>query len=297
MPRPVPRARSFLWITFAYAAALAVSVVVARAVDPGLHPLWVVAAADAAATVVVFAFSVALDNSSVYDPYWSVGPMVIAPALALRPEAAATPLARKVAVCLLVAFWGARLTWNWARGFRGLGHEDWRYADIRRKTGRAYWPVSFLGIHFMPTVLVYLGCLSLWPAFTGARPLGALDAAAVAVTLAAALIEAIADEQLLRFRRTSPAAGAIMSDGLWSYSRHPNYFGEVLFWWGLFLFGLAGDAAAFWTALGPVSITALFLFISIPMIDRRSAERRPAYAVHMKRVSALVPWFPRRGSG
>ena len=286
------RAKSFAWVGAAYVAALAVAWVVVRALGPGVHPLCAVAYADVAATVAVFAFSAALGNSSVYDPYWSVAPLAIAPWLALLPAAEGAPLGRRLAVCTLVAFWGVRLTYNWARGFSGLDHEDWRYVDIRSKTGRAYWPASLAGIHLFPTVQVYLGCLPLWPALTSARPLGPLDALAAVVTLGAVVVETVADEQLRRFRGDR-REGEIMARGLWAYSRHPNYFGEVSFWWGLFLFGLAADPGALWSGVGALSITAMFVFVSIPMLDKRSAARRPSYAEHMRRVSAFVPWRPK----
>lgn len=262
-----------------------------------LPPLAVVAAADLAGTVVVFAWSVGCNNTSMYDPYWSVAPIPIALYLL---HAAATPeaiLGRQAVVVALVLTWGVRLTFNWLRRWQGLRDEDWRYVDVRTKTGRLYWPASFLGLHFMPTVAVYLGCLALYPALaTGARPLGVLDVAAFAVTAAAILIETVADRQLHRFLASKPAPTAVLGSGLWAVSRHPNYFGEVLFWWGLFLFALAsGPAEAWWTVIGPVAITGLFVFISVPLIDRRMLRRRPGYADRMQRVSSLVPWPPRAG--
>ena len=290
---PASRARSFLVIAAAYVAALVVAALVVRWIGPEVHPLRVVALADLAATIVVFAASVAANNSSVYDPYWSVAPLVIAPWLAARPIAAGAPLARQALVIGLVTLWGIRLTYNWARGFAGLGHEDWRYVDIRARTGRAYWPASLFGIHLMPTVMVYLGCLALYPALTSPRPLGPLDAVAAAVTLGAVAVELVADEQLRAFRNDR-REGEILARGIWAFSRHPNYFGEVSFWWGLFVFALAADPGAWWAGAGAAAITALFVFVSIPLLDRRSVARRPAYADHMKRVSALVPWFPRR---
>lgn len=297
MPRAIPRFRSFALVTLAYAVAVVAAWAAARALLPGAHPLWVVAAADGAATVAVFVFSVALDNSSVYDAYWSVAPIAIAPYLACRPEAASAPAGRQILICALVSLWGLRLTWNWARGFGGLHHEDWRYANIRNVTGRFYWIASFFGIHFFPTVLVYLGCFPLAAALASPRPLGPLDALATAVTLGAIAIETIADEQLLRFRRDPKNRGGIIDSGLWAYSRHPNYFGEVGFWWGLFLFAIVAQPGSLWTGVGALAITALFAFASIPMLDRRSLASRPAYAAHMKRVSGLVPWFPRPRSG
>ncbi|MEO5730333.1 MAG: DUF1295 domain-containing protein [Byssovorax sp.] len=292
-PAPASRARAFLVITAIYVVALVVAALVVRWAGPDAHPLRAVAFADLAATLAVFAVSVLVDNSSVYDPYWSVAPVAIAPWLAAHPVATGAPLARQALVITLVTLWGLRLTYNWARGFENLAHEDWRYVAIRRKTGRAYWLVSLFGIHTMPTVMVYLGCVALYPALTSPRPLGPLDALAAAVTLGAVAVELLADEQLRAFRKER-REGEILARGLWAFSRHPNYFGEVSFWWGLFLFALAADPGAWWAGIGALAINLLFVFASIPMLDRRSAARRPAYAAHMLRVSALVPWFPRR---
>lgn len=292
--RPVPpRTRALLFVSAAYLTALAVAWLVVRWLGLGASPFAVVAWADLAATVAVFAFSVVADNTSVYDPYWSVAPLAIAPYLALRSGAEGAPSARRILVCALVIAWGLRLTYHWARGFRGLAHEDWRYLDFRRKTGRLYWPVSLAGLHLFPTMQVYLGCLPLFVALPSARPLGPLDAVAAAVTAGALILEAVADEQLRRFRARG-GAGEIMAEGLWAYSRHPNYLGEIGFWWGLLLFGLAAAPDAWWTAIGAAAITAMFALFSIPVLDQRSCARRPAYAEHMKRVPALLPWPPRR---
>ena len=280
------RARSFLAVALAYVAALVVAALVVVALAG--QPMWLtLLVADVAATAVVFAFSLGHDNSSVYDPYWSVAPITMAVWLVAHPSAA--PVLRQVIVLGLVLAWGTRLTWNWARGWQGFGHEDWRYVAIRGRTGRAYWLVSWVGIHLMPTLWVYLGSLSLIPAIaTGTQPLGILDALAFAVTAGALAIETLADQQLLVFRRSGPAAGTILATGLWRWSRHPNYLGEIGFWWGLFLFALAADRA--WLAIaGPLAINVLFVAISIPLLDRRSIERRPAYADHITKVPGLVP--------
>jgi steroid 5-alpha reductase family enzyme len=281
------RSAGFAWIAVAYGVAGAAAYGATRWL-PGDWALWkVVAAADVVATVVVFAFSVVLDNSSVYDPYWSVAPMVIAPALAAVGSA---PTARKGMVVALVLLWGARLTYNWARGWQGLGHEDWRYVELRRH-GRAYWVVSFVGLHMMPTLLVLGGCASLFPALvTGTAPLGPLDVAAFVVTAGAIALEGVADQQLRAFRLSSPAPGTILATGVWAWSRHPNYLGEVSLWWGLALFALAADSAAWWAFAGPLAITLLFAFVSVPLLDKRSLARRPEYGDHMARVPALFPW-------
>jgi steroid 5-alpha reductase family enzyme len=284
--------RDFTWILIAYAVALLVALAVGAAVG-WRHPLAVALAADVAATLAVFAFSRAFDNSSFYDAYWSVAP----PLLATYFWAVADPAAsggRQAVVFALVCWWATRLTWNWARGWGGLGHEDWRYVDLRASTGRAYWLVSLVGLHLMPTVQVFLGCLSLYPALAvGTRPFGALDAVALLVSGGAIALEARADSELLRFRRSQPPPEAILASGVWSWSRHPNYFGEMGFWWGLWLFALAAAPGWWWTVIGPLAIALMFRFASLPLIETRMLRRRPAFAEHQRRVSMVIPWPPR----
>jgi steroid 5-alpha reductase family enzyme len=267
--------------------ALAVALL-AGLVVRGAHPIYVAAVADVAATCAVFAFSFALRNSSFYDAYWSVAPFVIALYWAWLGEPA-VPVLRQALVLALVAAWGARLTFNWARGWTGLDHEDWRYARIRERTGALYWPASFLGIHLFPTLQVFLGCLCLWPALAvGARPVGWLDGVALLVTAAAIALEARADQELHRFRRDpARAPGEILDTGVWSLSRHPNYLGEMGFWWGLWLFGLAAAPGWWWTIIGPLAMTAMFRFASLPLIEQRMAERRPGWPEHAARIPIL----------
>jgi steroid 5-alpha reductase family enzyme len=282
--------RGFAVVAAAYLAAGLAAWGVAVAVR-GQHPLAVTLWADLAATVVVFAVSTVVGNASVYDPYWSVAPPVIVIAWAIWRSGADISV-RPALVIALVLIWAVRLTANWASAWRGLGHEDWRYVQIRAQTaGRPpWWLVNLTGIQVMPTLVVFAGLLPAWPAVTvlGA-PLGVLDAAAVLVTAAAIAIEAVADWQLRRFARDPAHRAGVADQGLWRYSRHPNYLGEIGFWWGLWLFGLAAAPAWWWTVVGPIAMVLLFTYVSVPLMDRRSLARRPAYAEHMRRVPALIP--------
>jgi steroid 5-alpha reductase family enzyme len=284
------RIRSLLIILAAYIAALAAAGISGYLVREQ-HPLVVAGVADAVGTVVIFLFSVRFSNSSFYDAYWSVAPIALGAYWMWAANDGV--LARQVLVLALVTWWGVRLTYNWARGWQGLAHEDWRYLDLRAKTGASYWLVSFAGIHFFPTVIVFVGCLGLYVAMTADSPLNWIDGLAAMVTGGAVLLEMVSDKQLRRFVLSKPPRKAVLQSGLWAYSRHPNYLGEVSFWTGLFLFALAADRGAWWTAVGPVSMLILFLFISIPMIERRHLKRRPAYAEVQARVPMLFP-FPRR---
>lgn len=287
------RRRGIVAQALAYAAATGAAWLTIHLLGQQFSPLGNAAVADFVATGVVFGFSVALSNSSMYDPYWSVAP----PLLWVYWLTTGPSSPRAWLTGALVLVWAVRLTWNFFRGWQGPQHEDWRYRNIRAQTGRAYWLVSFAGIHAMPTLMTFAGSVPLYvvTAYSGA-PLGLWDALAALVTLAGIGCEWLADAQLHRYRRSGPAPDAFLRSGLWRYSRHPNYFGEILFWWGLYLFALAAGRTYWWSGLGAVLITLLFLGISIPMIDRRMRARRPGYRNYEAQVSALVPWFPGRAN-
>lgn len=277
-------------VIYAYAAALAAAVIALVFCDAGLllETLW----ADIVATLVIFGFSRYYKNSSFYDAYWSVIPPLIVVYWSVCHLAPDVDPARQAMVIILVWLWAIRLTGNWAAHWEGLTHEDWRYGPIREKAGRFEATADFVAIHLFPTLMVFLGCLPLYAAVAvGNAPLNWLDAFAFVITFSAIVIELVADLQLHAFI-AQKKPGEIMKTGLWRYSRHPNYFGEISFWLGLMLFGLASHPEGWWWIVpGAVAMAAMFAFASIPLMDQRSAERRPEYAEHMKRVSAIIPWF------
>ena len=284
-----------LHITFAYIVTLGVAWGALEVLDQS--PLWNMFWADIAATVAIFVFSRLYKNSSFYDAYWSVIPPLIALYWTMAATAQGIDMTRAWLVVILVWLWGVRLTANWATFWPGLEHEDWRYAPIKTNAGKWNALADFSAIHLFPTVIIFAACLPIYAAVAmDARPLNTLDYLAAAVTLIAILIELVSDIQLHRFL-THRKPGEIMKTGLWALSRHPNYFGEWLFWAGLALFGLAAVPSAWWWVLpGAIAMLVMFLVASIPMIDKRSVERRPEYQAHMARVSGFVPWFPKHSS-
>lgn len=285
--------RAFLIVITAYVLA-GVAAVGTGILFRAQQPIIIVGLADLAATIVVFIFSMITKNSSIYDPYWSVAPVPIALFWLFQPGSNGFANPRHVLIFVLLCVWAIRLTANWADRWRGLGHEDWRYQDIQKRTGALYWPVSFLGIHLMPTILVFLGSLALWPTLSDhSTHLTWLDGVAAAVTVAAVIIEGTADFQMRRFRSQPGSAKETIPPGLWSLSRHPNYFGEVLFWWGLFLFVPLAYPGFWWVIVGPIAILLLFLGISIPLMERHLLAGHSTYVEYQQRVSPFVPWISR----
>lgn len=292
----IGKTRSLGLVTVAYVIAIGVAGAW-LAWGPTTGRLWLdTLIADLIATVVVFAFSRAYHNSSFYDAYWSVIP----PVIALYWWSQAGPGVDQIR-CLLAAIvivlWAIRLTANWVYGFPGLHHEDWRYPLLRERAGRAEFLADLVGIHIIPTLQVFAGMLPVYVCMTHpGADVRWLTFVAFVIGSAAVLLELVADVQMHRFVRDR-RPGEAMTRGLWSWSRHPNYFGEFSFWFSLALFGVAASPKdAWWLFVGALAMLAMFLGASIPMMETRSVQRRPDYQQVIDRVPRFVPRPPRKGA-
>lgn len=298
------KARSLALVTVAYVLAVAAAALWLW-VGPHTGRLWLdTLIADLIATVVVFGFSRSFRNSSFYDAYWSViPPLLFAYWWWQGPIGLSGPGALRCwLLAVVIGYWSIRLTGNWVYGFPGLHHEDWRYPLLRDGAGRWAGAVDFLAIHVFPTLQVFVAMLPVYVAVT--RPGDGwvpLMWAAGAVGIAAVSLELVADTQMHRFvarRRAGTEAGQVMDTGLWAWSRHPNYLGEIGFWVSLAMFGVAAAPGQWWWLfVGAAVMVAMFLGASIPMMEKRSLARRPEYVEVMNRVPKLLPRPPRKAIG
>jgi len=239
-------------------------------------PLWQMAYANLIATVIVYFFSKFMDNSSIYDPYWSVAPIITVFYWLLPNIFMGTVSVYQWTGLALVFVWGLRLTLNWMLRWKGMDDEDWRYREIREKTKHWYWPVSLVAIHLLPTVLILLGILPLYFIFgkQPGNPIPGLWFPSVALMVFAIILEATADFQLLKFRGIPKNKNKRLQTGIWRKMQHPNYTGEVLFWWGIYLYALSFYPALWRLFLGPGLITLLFLFVSAPWMDKHLKNKK-----------------------
>ncbi|MCQ2406228.1 MAG: DUF1295 domain-containing protein [Oscillospiraceae bacterium] len=239
---------------------------------------------DTVATVVVFIFSVIFRNSSVYDAYWSLTPMVMVACLFAENKSIGRMHMLFLAVFLV---WGIRLTANWITVFSDFSYEDWRYRKYRNETPRIFWPlVNFFGIHYMPTLIVFAGMLPIF-ALTECS-LNILVLPGILIMLLGISLEYFADRQIHEFLR-SESRGEVCNIGLWKYTRHPNYLGEILFWTGVFFAMLPFAPQNIKYGIGFISVMVLFNVVSIPLMEKRQLERRPAYRQYMLETSRLLP--------
>jgi len=244
--------------------------------------------ADIAATLIVWGTGLIFKNASLYDPYWSIVPVLVIPFWVILKESPAGFL--DILLIIAVAIWGIRLTANWIVGWKGLSQQDWRYTMLKEKNPDIWIITNLGGINMMPTLLVFLGMVPAYYMINNPQKFNILSAIGFIICILAALVQYISDRQMAAFRSNSENSGKCMDTGLWKYSRHPNYLGEVSLWWGLWLMQM-GAAPQFWmTVIGPIFMTLLFVFISIPMMEKHVMKKRPAYSTYKKAVPMLLPW-------
>ena len=264
--------------------------------------LWSNAAVVAACVAVLWGVSLVLRNASIADVWWGAGFVVVGWNTLRLSEVSSHGLL----LLLFSSLWGVRLTVH--VGVRnlivhGARHEDRRYAAMRKAHGARFWMVSLFSVFLLQGVLLLVISLPLQlgihivarccTALSLTGGFSALDRIGAAVFAFGFGVETVADEQLRRFARAKKGAGAVLSTGLWRYSRHPNYFGELVLWWGIFIVAVQ-STGAWWTIAGPLTISFLLLRVSgVPMIERDIAARRPEYAAYLARTSTFWPRLPR----
>jgi len=274
------RAASFVAVFAVYLIAAAVGILSYLALDISFWCDLLIA--DAVATAVTFIFSLIFKNASVYDPYWSVQPAVILFCFALQAEMNAA----RLLLLFAVFFWAIRLTANWAYTFRGLMHQDWRYTMLAEKTGAFYPVINFIGIHMVPTLVVYATTLPAVFAFVYDVRINVGAVIFALLSVFAAILQLIADVEMQSFRKSGK--GGFIRVGLWRNSRHPNYLGEILMWWGIGLSVLCMLPEHPYLISGAVLNTLLFAFVSIPMAEGRQSKKE-GFDEYRRQTHVLLP--------
>jgi steroid 5-alpha reductase family enzyme len=232
--------------------------------------------------------SLATRNAGIVDVFWGLAIAgagvtwtVLAPQGSLRGAIAAT----------LAVLWALRLGGHIL--WRGWGKpEDRRYREIRARNEPGFNLKSVYLVFGLQAVLAWLVAMPLLGTATSTAPLGALDYAGIALFLFGFLFEAVADGQLAAFQRRDRGERGVMSTGLWRYSRHPNYFGEFVLWWGIWL--MAASGGAWWTAFGPALLTFFLLKVSgVALTEKDIAGRRPEYQAYIRQTRGFFPGPPR----
>ena len=243
--------------------------------------------------VCLWAYSLLKKDASIADIFWGLGFAIVAWITYARAEGFE---GRGFVLTVLTSLWGLRLAFH--IGWRNRGKaEDRRYQAWRAQYGPRFWWVSLFTVFGVQGVLLWVISLVVQAGQLAAVPTHFtwLDAVGVLVWIVGIGFETIGDWQLARFKADERNRGKVMDRGLWAYSRHPNYFGECLMWWGMFCITMA-TPGNLWTIVSPLTITFLLLKVSgVTLLEKTIVERRPQYREYIERTSAFIPWFPKKG--
>jgi len=239
--------------------------------------------------VLVWLMSLKLRDVSIVDVFWGMGFVAIA---AVTFFLTGEVSSRKIVLLTLTSVWGLRLAAHLAR--RKLGTpEDHRYQAMRQAIGPRFWLVSLFTVFALQGLIMNVVALPIVAGQLDRAPLDVWAFLGMGLWTVGFLFETIGDYQLARFKSDPGNRGKVMDRGLWRYTRHPNYFGDFLIWWGIYLAAL-GDGHAWWTIIGPLVMSFLLLRVSgVTLLERSLQQTKEGYAEYMARTSAFFPWWRR----
>lgn len=238
---------------------------------------------DIVATLVVYIFTLLFKNTSIYDPYWSVAPLVFALYIFLEYK---NYTAINIVYLITLFIWGIRLTVNWGIVCTGFDYEDWRYRHYRETLSKPLFHlVNFVGLQMVPTLVVFFALSPIFVLFQ--QPNNYLAIIGIIIIIAGILLEIFADHQMHVFLKETKEK-VTCRKGLWNYSRHPNYLGENLIWIGTYLSMILIISKYWYTIVGLILMICLFLFISIPLAEKRQLKRRTDYIDYRNTTSMIL---------
>ena len=242
---------------------------------------------DVISTIVIWFIGVLINTASIYDPYWSVQTPIIIICLLIKYQ---NLNVGNLIYLELILFWGIRLTYNYTKTFHDISYIDWRYKQIKEKTGKLYQVVNLLGICLVPTIIVYAASIPSFLFVIDNLKFEYIQIIGYVVILISVFIEMKADIDLHEFKKIRNDRNEIIRIGLWKYSRHPNYFGEICFWYGVAMVYVFCNFTKNWYYIfGAVLDNALFLGISIPLAEKNLRTYKEGYDEYKKNTSMLIP--------
>lgn len=236
--------------------------------------------ADTVSTVVVFIVGVIVGSASIYDPYWSVQTVFIYIPLMIKYNNFSVGA---FIYLFAILFWSVRLTINFIKGFDDLSYIDWRYKMLKEKSGPFYQIVNFTGIHMFPTIVVFLASIPAYLYIMNDMTFEPLNIIGLLIMTFATIIELVSDRDMRKFKEVRTSNKEIINIGLWKYSRHPNYFGEIMFWYGVALTFILSNIGMWYSIIGAVLNTLLFIFISVPMEENHLKEYKEGFEEYKKK--------------
>ena len=279
------KALGLLIMFFVYVIATAVGIISFILFEKtGIHVIFNVLISDVIATIVIYIFSLIFKTSSMYDPYWSVQSFIIFLSLMIKFNSFNPS---NIIILFALGIYTIRLTGNFIIGFGNLQYIDWRYRMLKEKSGAFFQLINFLGIMLFPTLVVYSMTIPLIIMSYTEIHLSLSIIFSILMLLMVGL-ELISDTQMKSFIKKRSDRSEVNTNGLWKYSRHPNYLGEISFWFMIAIPLIIFDISYWWVIFGPIINLLMFLFISIPMEEKHFKDYKPEYELYKKKVSMLL---------
>ena len=245
--------------------------------------------ADVIATVFVWLMGVIFKTASMYDPYWSIQTFVMYLGLLIKTG---NWNAGTISLLVVITIYSIRLTTNFIIGFDSLSYVDWRYRMLKNKSGHFYQFVNLFGICLFPTLVVY-SCSLPVIVFTEIGAFSYWSIIGLFIAISGVFLELISDIQMKKFVKIRSSRSEVINIGLWKYSRHPNYLGEITVWFGVALNLIFINPSYWYLIFGAVINLLMFLFISIPMEEKHLKEYKEDYDLYLETTSPLL-LLPRR---
>ena len=238
-------------------------------------------------TVIIWFIGVLISTASIYDPYWSVQTPVIYIFLLIKYQ---NLNVGNLIYLELILFWAIRLTYNYTKTFHDITYIDWRYKKIKETTGKFYQIVNLLGICMVPTIIVYVASIPPILFVIDDLNFEYIQIIGYIIIFISVIIELKADIDIHEFKKIRTDRNQIINIGLWKYSRHPNYFGEICFWYGVAMVYIFCDFTKNWYyIIGAILNNALFLGISIPLAEKNLRTYKEGFDEYKKKTSMLIP--------
>lgn len=278
------KAFGLLILLTTYVIAAFIGVVVFISLEKHMHYLLAILIADVSATIFVWLIGVFFKTASMYDPYWSVQTLFIYTCLLFYFNSWAF---YTVVPLVAIFLYSIRLTTNFIVGFHDLSYVDWRYQMLASKSGKFFQLVNLFGICLFPTSVVYLASVPLF-IYASINSFSWLDVIGSSIILIGTLLELVADLQMKTFIKNRTSRSEVINIGLWNYSRHPNYLGEITIWFGAALVLIIARINYWLWFVGAIVNLLMFLFISIPMEEKHMKEYKPEMDNYIKSTSCLL---------
>lgn len=280
------KAQGLLILLVTYIVAFIVGWVVYKLFIPNMSELLAIFLGNVAGTIITWFSGVLFKTASTYDPYWSVQTPVIYLCLMIKTG---NFNVGTILYFVFIMIWAIRLTGNFIKTFHDISYIDWRYAMIRDKSGKLYQLVNLVGICMVPTCIVYAGSIPSLLYVLNGNTFNVLSIIGMLVMLLGPTLEFLADTTMHKFNAKKENRELMCREGIWKYSRHPNYLGEMTFWYGVALYYILPNLHHWYFIFCAVIVTIMFLTISIPMADKNLKGMKPNYEEYRKATRMLLP--------